>query len=223
MFSNELQQLIEASLVDGVLTDQERAVIRKRALLDGVDPDEVDVLLDAELQRIRQKQEEAVAKVKKCPNCGEIIPSLSAVCPSCGHIVNKDGKENRDLMELIDDLGSILGSLRNGKTYIASYEEKAITRGLLMYEKNPQIKNLIEEIELLRKENKKRSKRKRLISTGTFWGSALIFVYLIYSCNANEWHAGDGHDGLMWLAFLAFIVMVVTALYKLYKLLISTD
>lgn len=44
MFSKELQQLINASLTGGDLTDKEREVIRKRALLEGIDPDEVDGL-----------------------------------------------------------------------------------------------------------------------------------------------------------------------------------
>ena len=51
MFSEELNKLIEAALVDGVITDQERAVIRKRALLEGVDPDEMDIFLDAEIHK----------------------------------------------------------------------------------------------------------------------------------------------------------------------------
>lgn len=85
MFSEELSKLIEASLVDGVITDQERAVIRKRALLEGVDPDEVDLVLDAEIQKLKKKQQEAVAKVKKCPACGEIIPAMSVKCPACGY------------------------------------------------------------------------------------------------------------------------------------------
>lgn len=85
MFSQELQKLIEASLTDGVLTDKEREVIRKRALLEGIDPDEVDVLLDSELQKLQQKQEAAVKKVKKCPNCGEIIPTMAVKCSVCGY------------------------------------------------------------------------------------------------------------------------------------------
>ena len=114
MFSEELQKLIEASLVDGVITDQERAVIRKRALLEGVDPDEVDLMLDAEIQKIRQKQQEAVAKVKKCPRCGEIIPAMSVKCPSCGYeLSNIDANQSvQKLFSMVNDIYSLPTSER---------------------------------------------------------------------------------------------------------------
>ena len=51
MYSDDLKKLIDAALVDGVITDKERFVIRKHAISEGVDPDEVDILLDAELYR----------------------------------------------------------------------------------------------------------------------------------------------------------------------------
>lgn len=51
MFSEELNKLIEAAFVDGVLTDKERAVIIKRAKAEGIDPDEIELLLDAEVQK----------------------------------------------------------------------------------------------------------------------------------------------------------------------------
>jgi DNA-directed RNA polymerase subunit M/transcription elongation factor TFIIS len=97
MLSEELKELIDASLTDGVLTDKERAVIRKRALIEGVDPDEVDLLLDSEVQKIQKKQQEAVAKVRKCPNCGEIIPALAVKCPSCGYEF-----ENQDVNRTVE-------------------------------------------------------------------------------------------------------------------------
>ena len=109
MFSEELNKLIEASLVDGVITDQERTVIRKRALLEGVDPDEVDLMLDAEIQKIRQKQEEAVAKVKKCPACGEIIPAMSVICPSCGYEF-RDIEANSSVKNLFSMVNEIYSS-----------------------------------------------------------------------------------------------------------------
>lgn len=51
MFSEELNKLIEAAFVDGVLTEKERAVILKRAKAEGADLDEVELLLDAEVQK----------------------------------------------------------------------------------------------------------------------------------------------------------------------------
>ena len=120
MFSEDLSKLIEASLVDGVITDQERAVIRKRALLEGVDPDEVDLLLDAEVQKIRQKQEEAVTKVKKCPRCGEIIPAMSVKCPTCGYELR-----NVDANQSVQKLFSMVNDIYSTQASESEKEEKA--------------------------------------------------------------------------------------------------
>lgn len=119
MFSEELNKLIEASLVDGVLTDKERAVIRKRALLEGVDPDEVDLMLDAEIDKLRIQQESAVKKVKKCPNCGEVIPAMSVSCPSCGYEFR-----NSDVSKAVQELANRLNNAKydtDRRTIIKNY------------------------------------------------------------------------------------------------------
>lgn len=54
MFSNELEMLIDAALADGEITEKERAVLHKRAEAEGVDPDELDVLIEARLARLNQ-------------------------------------------------------------------------------------------------------------------------------------------------------------------------
>ena len=120
MFSEELNKLIEASLVDGVLTDKERAVIRKRALLEGVDPDEVDLMLDAEIDKLRIQQESAVKKVKKCPSCGEIIPAMSIKCPTCGYELR-----NMDANESVEKLFSMINELYASNASDKEKEEKA--------------------------------------------------------------------------------------------------
>ena len=54
MFSKELEEVIEAALADGALTDKERAVLHKRAQAEGVDPDELDVVIDGRLAKMKR-------------------------------------------------------------------------------------------------------------------------------------------------------------------------
>lgn len=93
MFSKELENLIEIALTDGVLTDQEKSVLIKRAQKEGVDIDEMDIYIQSLLQKRHQKEAEEdaikdrmskVGNVRKCPNCGELVPPGAAKCPSCG-------------------------------------------------------------------------------------------------------------------------------------------
>lgn len=129
MFSERLERLIEASLQDGQLTEQEKAAIIKRAEAEGEDINEVDIYIQS-LQQKRQQElnlqaqqaatEEMVAQKKaretkqaaaaeeekerakllrKCPACGTPIPAATNVCPNCGHIV-----EANDITKEISDL-----------------------------------------------------------------------------------------------------------------------
>jgi hypothetical protein len=120
MLSEELQKLVEASLTDGVLTDKERAIIRKRALLEGVDPDEVDLLLDSEVQKIQQQKQKDVAKVRKCPNCGAIISGLEVVCPDCGYKLS--GEIVSSAQKLADKINEIMTS--NDPMYLEVVKRK---------------------------------------------------------------------------------------------------
>lgn len=91
MFSKELEDLIEITLADGVLTDQEKAVLVKHAEKEGVDVDELDIYIQSLLQK---RDQEAVAHnatrgtVMKCPRCGVTVSQGTAVCPSCGMVFN---------------------------------------------------------------------------------------------------------------------------------------
>ena len=51
MFSKELEEMIDAVISDGVITDKERDVLRKRAALEHYGRDEFDILLDARLSK----------------------------------------------------------------------------------------------------------------------------------------------------------------------------
>ena len=49
-------QLLEAALADGVVTDKERTLIIKRAVAQGYDPDEVEMMIDGRLAKMERKQ-----------------------------------------------------------------------------------------------------------------------------------------------------------------------
>lgn len=108
MYSEALKQLIDAALTDGVITEQERQVIKKKAMSENIDPDEIDVYLDSEIQKINIKKQQSTGIIK-CPACGEVIPPLTGICPSCGHTISfsKIKSPEISLMELktqLDDL-----------------------------------------------------------------------------------------------------------------------
>jgi hypothetical protein len=68
MFSEELEKLIEAAFVDGVLTDKEKAVIMKRAIAEGADPDEVEMILDAEVQKRTNTKKKTIKPINADAN-----------------------------------------------------------------------------------------------------------------------------------------------------------
>lgn len=97
MFSKELENLIQATLEDGVLEDYERAALVKRATAEGVDLTELEIYINSILQKRKKehdlaengKQEKIDQKKKEefgrvCPNCGRQIPPMTVKCV-CGY------------------------------------------------------------------------------------------------------------------------------------------
>ena len=103
MFSKELEEVIEAALADGVLTDKERAVLHKRAQAEGVDLDELDIVIDGRLAKMKRQEDwlrpappkeatnQKYGNVLKCPNCGAQVVGGSALCPGCGYSFSNVG------------------------------------------------------------------------------------------------------------------------------------
>ena len=110
--SPKLIALIDAAVADGEITDLERQVLIRNAQAEGVSMDEFVVHLEArifeqrkkieaeqEAKRIEQMKAQAAAMgahqtaapksfgaVRKCPACGAIIESVTAVrCSACGY------------------------------------------------------------------------------------------------------------------------------------------
>ena len=115
MFTKELEEIIEAALADGVLTDKERAVLHKRALAEGVDPDELDVVIEGRLAKMKKSEDwlrptpppqmanEKLGNIVKCPSCGAPVVGGSAVCPECGYTFS-NVKANSSVEKLLEKL-----------------------------------------------------------------------------------------------------------------------
>lgn len=96
MYSEELEELIGAVLADGEITDKEREVLHKKAAEEGVDPDELDVVIDGRLAKMRPTpppvpqpqpvQSTKMGNVMKCPSCGAPYEPGTGKCSNCGHV-----------------------------------------------------------------------------------------------------------------------------------------
>ncbi|MCI6603157.1 MAG: zinc ribbon domain-containing protein [Clostridiales bacterium] len=125
MFSKEMEELIKATLEDGVITDQEKAVLIKRAQKEGIDVDELDVYIQSLLQKRHRSEAEndaiddrksKIGIVQKCPQCGEPIQTGWAACPKCGFAFNIEQKSSI-IEELQAQLNQIEKDVR-GEDYL---------------------------------------------------------------------------------------------------------
>lgn len=113
MFSKELENLIQATLEDGVLEDHEKAALIKRAEREGVDIAELEIYINSLLQkrareleneknavRKQAEKEKKEAFGRKCPNCGAQVPPLALKC-ECGYEFTK--KEAVSSVQILSD------------------------------------------------------------------------------------------------------------------------
>lgn len=123
MLSKELEEIIEAALVDGTLTEKERAVLHKRAQNEGVDPDELDIIIDARLAKIKKSEDwlrptpppnltnVKHGNVEKCPSCGAQVIGGNAICPECGYTFS-NVQANSSVEKLLTKLEGVKGRKR---------------------------------------------------------------------------------------------------------------
>lgn len=95
MYSEKIESLIKAALIDGVLTEKEKQILFKKAQEEGIDLDEFEMVLDSRLYELNNASKpqpttsaspksNKLGEVKKCPACGAIVQSFSAICAECG-------------------------------------------------------------------------------------------------------------------------------------------
>ena len=141
--------LIQEFLTDGVLTEKERQVILKKAVGMGLDRDEIDLYLDAQVQKIDQVTDAAIRKRKSkaCPYCGAPVPQLADKCPECGQFITPEASQ--DLQEIFDNLEEALINMKSRKDVEKNRAlvERYARKAKLYYNNNPKIKVLIAEID----------------------------------------------------------------------------
>lgn len=106
LISSELEQLINSAIINGQMSDAARATLHRRAMKEGVDPDELDLIINAKLAKMApqaapppmpQMHQQAAphampqassnkhGSIKKCPNCGAPVAAFNTHCEVCGH------------------------------------------------------------------------------------------------------------------------------------------
>ena len=118
MFSKELENLIQATLEDGILDDYEKAALVKRAAAEGVDLAELEIYINSILQRRKRelaKEQDAKQEIldqkkkedfgRTCPNCGKQVPPLTLVC-DCGYEFTRK-KEVSSVQLLFEKINNI--------------------------------------------------------------------------------------------------------------------
>lgn len=169
LIPEELDALIQEYLTDGVLTDKERQVILRKAASLGLDQDEIDLYLDAQVQKIDQAADTAARrmKTKACPYCGAPVPQLADKCPDCGQYITPQA--NDDLQDILENLEDALMDLKDttdiqrSKAKVERYTRKA----KLYYGNNPKVQKLLAEVEtekeltekVIEKEREKKEKK----------------------------------------------------------------
>lgn len=131
----EIEKLIDLALADGQVTEKERNVILKKASELGVDIDEVEMILDAQLHQFvanKPKDKEKVGNIKTCPACGAGFKSMEINCVECGHEFSNI-KANMTILDLISKIeeieiqkDSIITNLKRTDKFIESqnFEER---------------------------------------------------------------------------------------------------
>lgn len=94
MYSEKIEQLINAALADGVLTEKEKQILFRRAHEQGIDLDEFEMVLDARLVELQKADQEKAKRsapkskkfgdIRKCPACGALVPAMAVSCTECG-------------------------------------------------------------------------------------------------------------------------------------------
>ena len=198
-YPKELTEFIDQYLTDGVLTEKERNVLLKKAEALGLDRDEVDLYLDAEIQKIEMQSDAARRKEKGklCPFCETPIPMFTDKCPECGNSITPEA--TKELNEIIEKLEEALIDFKDSYDMVRSkaQAERYIRKAELYYENNPKVQKLLAIVksEMIKseklylstqKKEKKRNRRKKILTSKLFWWLLIMAIGGILILTGDE-------------------------------------
>lgn len=112
MYSEKIENIIDAIVASGELDDASLSVLRNAAKKDGEDPEEIIVIVRGRIAKAKKANTASArpamsnkigGQKKKCPSCGaDWIPG-TAVCPECGYVFSGIGT-TRSADKLYDEL-----------------------------------------------------------------------------------------------------------------------
>lgn len=190
MFSKELENLIEATLADGILEDHEKAALVKRAQKEGVDLDELEIYIQSIMQKRVQNQKikmdkETAAHEKErignvCPHCHTQIPPMTKICPECGQAVNSNETSgDKELFKLIDRITDAIVEVKQSSDMEEFTSAKAECEGLLkkadlFYGENKKVQMLVFDLkqEIAETEKKLKSKANKAMAANAAGAAA---------------------------------------------------
>lgn len=115
MYDPSLEELIDAVIADGVISDKEYKVVVSKAKALGIDEDEIAVYMEGKLDKLKnqmaasqqaKKSNSKVGDVKKCPNCGATLPGFAGKCEECGFEL-RNIESNSPVKDLVKRLEEI--------------------------------------------------------------------------------------------------------------------
>lgn len=140
MFSDELRELVDMTLVDGRLDENEKKVLIKRAQAEGADIAELELYIQALLQKrnIRQQEDEMQQAERTmqqrkeamggiCPMCGRQLRPMAVMC-DCGYIIQQSRRSQAvaDLSAAIENANRIEPNERKRTKMIVSIVNTAV-------------------------------------------------------------------------------------------------
>lgn len=197
----ELDDLIQEYLTDGIISAKERQVLLNKAMSLGLNVDEVDLYIDAQQQKADQAVAAAMNKRrgKTCPYCGSSIPELTDKCPNCGGNITPEA--SKELEEIFEELEDALVNFKSGDTDSINRSkaevERYVRKAKMYYGNNPKVQRMLEEVEAesaAADEEIKKNTRNKLIAKYKWFiiGAVVVILgvgYYLYESSKPEYNA----------------------------------